>query len=166
MSFSVHGLLEAAGGQIVGKVRLQKVVYLLDQLGMDSGLEFEYHHFGPYSEELTDQIDDEKAFGAIEEKYGYRESDGVPYSIFAAAEKGAPDRIGALDSEVAKRALQVMKESSPTVLELAATIHWLAFIEHRKDWKDELVRRKGIKTANGRDELAFGLLKRLGLAPS
>jgi len=32
MSIDIPALIDAAGGEIVGKIRLQKMVYLLDQL--------------------------------------------------------------------------------------------------------------------------------------
>ena len=61
----VPGLVRAAGGEVVGKVRLQKLVYLLEQLGLISGYSFEYRHYGPYSEELADQVEDDVVFGRL-----------------------------------------------------------------------------------------------------
>jgi hypothetical protein len=55
---------------------------------------------------------------------------------------------------------------SATVLELAATIHWLAEVEGRADWREELVRRKGVKAQQGRDEKALDVLRSLGLPPA
>ena len=37
MTIDVPSLILAAGGEVVGKVRLQKIVYLLDQIGLNSG---------------------------------------------------------------------------------------------------------------------------------
>ena len=82
MSIDIPSLLNAAGGAIVGKVRLQKIVYLLDQMGMNSGYSYEYHHYGPYSAELADSVDEDVVFGQIEEVSQRRASDGVPYSVF------------------------------------------------------------------------------------
>jgi hypothetical protein len=33
----VSAVIAAAGGELIGRVRLQKTVYLLDRLGLDSG---------------------------------------------------------------------------------------------------------------------------------
>ena len=63
MSKKLQALLMEAGGQITGKVRFQKIVYLLDQLGFESGFDFEYHHYGPYSEGLSDTLTDEISMG-------------------------------------------------------------------------------------------------------
>jgi uncharacterized protein YwgA len=48
----VAAVVDAAGGTLVSRVRLQKTVYLLDQLGFSSEFEYEYHHYGPYSRDL------------------------------------------------------------------------------------------------------------------
>jgi phage regulator Rha-like protein len=52
------------------------------------------------------------------------------------------------------------------VLELAATIHWLAFVERFDDWREELLKRKGAKTEQGRSDDALRLLAELNIAPS
>ena len=44
MTIDVPGLVLANGGELVGSVRLQKVVYLLDQIGLNSGFAFDYRH--------------------------------------------------------------------------------------------------------------------------
>ena len=56
--------------------------------------------------------------------------------------------------------------ASPTVLELAATAHWLLVHEKRKDWELELRRRKGVKLESGREKQALDLLKSLKLQPA
>ncbi len=48
----VVAIVAAAGGELAGRVRLQKTAYLLDIKGLKSGFQFEYHHYGPYSREL------------------------------------------------------------------------------------------------------------------
>lgn len=168
MPIDIRLLLEAAGGEIVGKVRLQKVVYLLDQLGMNSGYSYEYHHYGPYSEELTDEVDSDVIFGRVEEIIRRRMSDGVPYSVFSLTELGdveAENKLGDLSIEEARDALTIMSDHSATALELAATIHWLSSVEQVDDWRGELVRRKGVKTQEGRTDKALQLLTDLELQP-
>lgn len=168
MPFNVRDLLEAAGGEMVGKVRLQKSVYLLDQLGAESGFVYDYHHYGPYSEELADEVESDVIFGQISEVVRRRVSDGVPYSVFCLAELDEPDevdRVGELPFDEARDALTSMDNCSATVLELAATIHWLSHVEQIENWRDELVRRKGIKTEHGRMNEALRLLTDLGLEP-
>ena len=169
MTIKIPSLLAAAGGEIVGKVRLQKAVYLLDQMGMNSGFSYDYHHYGPYSAELADRLDEAGVFGKVVEEPRRRASDGVPYSVFRiadSAEIAQDDGLGELSWEQARDALAAMDRRSATVLELAATIHWLAVHEKVGDWHAELVRRKGIKASDGRDDQALQLLEELGLAPA
>lgn len=77
----VAGVVAAAGGQVVGRVRLQKMFYLLDRIGLGSGFDYEYHYYGPYSSEVAEAVEDAAAFGRLEERVGRRSYDGVSYSI-------------------------------------------------------------------------------------
>jgi uncharacterized protein YwgA len=167
MTIDVPSLVMAAGGEIVGKIRLQKVVYLLDQMGLNSGFSYEYFHYGPYSEDLAEKVEDDVVFGYLHASQRRRLSDGVPYVAYSAERSGDADLPGAyLPIGRVRTALAEMQRQSATVLELAATIHWLAVIEGIADWKTELVRRKGAKTGNDRDRKAFELLRTLGLPPA
>lgn len=157
----------AAGGEIVGKIRLQKVVYLLDQMGLNSGFSYEYFHYGPYSEDLAEKVEDDVVFGYLHASQRRRVSDGVPYVAYSANASGDGDQLAKhLPADRIGAGLAEMQRHSATVLELAATIHWLAAIEGVADWKTELVRRKGAKTGNDRDRKAFELLHTLGLPPA
>lgn len=161
----VVGAVALSGGEIVGRIRLQKVVYLLDQIGMNSGAPFEYHHFGPYSEAVSDAITDAKFWKHISEAVSFRVVDGAPYSTFK-TEKPEPARLGDLSAEHAKQYLAKFAGQTSTILELAATVHWLAFKERREDWRKEIEVRKEGKTSNGRLEKAMDLLADLNLAPN
>lgn len=161
----VVGTVALAGGELVGRIRLQKVVYLLDQLGMNSGAPFEYHHYGPYSEAVSDAITDAKFWGDIKEAVSFRVADGAPYSAFK-TENPEPGQLGDLSAEDAKVYLAKLAVHSSTVLELAATVHWLAFKERCVDWRDEIEVRKAGKTNNGRLDRAMALLRDLRLAPA
>lgn len=155
-----------AGGELVGRIRLQKIVYLLDQLGMKSGASFDYHHYGPYSEAISDAVTDAKFWGYISEAVSFRLADGAPYSSFKALpEIPEPTQLGELSAEDAKKYLVRFAGCTSTVLELAATVHWLAFVEKVPDWRAEIEVRKAGKTSNGRLDKALELLGDLKLAP-
>lgn len=163
----VLDILAAADGELIGRVRLQKVAYLLEQAGVRSGLRFRYHHYGPYSEDLDAALDRAKAFSGVKEQIQYRQSDGMPYSIFRRETEGAtPRKLGRLPFRDARALVSMLKEKSATVLELAATIHWLVVKERIADWRPELERRKGPKTRGGRVEEALALLREIDLAPA
>ncbi|MFG1261095.1 hypothetical protein [Xanthobacter aminoxidans] len=161
----VVGAVALSGGELVGRIRLQKVIYLLDQLGMDSGTHFEYHHYGPYAEAVSDALTDAKFWGKIQESVNFRLADGAPYSSFK-TEVEAPAALGNMSAEEARSLLSKFASCTSTVLELAATIHWLAFHEQRPDWRSEIEVRKAGKTSNGRLEKALSLLRQIDLAPT
>lgn len=163
----VAAVIAAAGGELIGKVRLQKVVYLLDQLGLASGFRFEYHHYGPFSRDLVNAVEDAKAFHLLEETSGQRSADLASYSIFRLVENSptASDAFGNLSHERAEELASKLALRDATVLELAATIHWLWKFEKRSNWRIELLRRKGRKTEGGRLDRAVALLEELTLAP-
>src|SRR6516162_1905831 len=113
----VAQVVSASGGSVYGRVRLQKMFYLLDRIGLGSELDYEYHYYGPYSAELTEQIKDAVAFGFIEETPARRASDGVPYSVFGRPTVELGESLGALDRRTSERALVRMQGESATVLE-------------------------------------------------
>ena len=158
----VVGAVALSGGELVGRIRMQKVVYLLEQLGMGGGVPFEYHHYGPYSEAVSDAVTDAKFWGNIEEIVNFRVSDGAPYSTFKTA-TAAPANLGALGAEDARGVLNKLSGCTSTVLELAATAHWLSHVERVADWRSEIASRKAGKTGNGNLEKAETLLREIGL---
>lgn len=161
----VVGTVALSGGELVGRIRMQKVIYLLDQLGMESGAAFDYHHYGPYSEAVSDAVTDAKFWGHINEAVKFRVSDGAPYSTFTTSTE-ALDHLGNLGAEKARSYLEKFAGCSSTVLELAATVHWLAFVEKVPNWRTEIEVRKAGKTDNGRLKQAISLLEEIGLAPT
>ena len=164
----VVALLKAAGGQLDGRVRLQKIAYLLHQLGMESDFRFDYHHYGPFSRDLDNALADAEAFGLVKEDFGRREIDGARYSIFKLIDDDLEslEEIGQLEASVLERYLPILLQTSVTVLELAATANWLAVEEERNDWQETLRSRKGPKVEGGRLDRALSLLDEVGLPPA
>ncbi len=150
-------------GELGGKTRLQKTAYLLEACGMNSGLEFEYHYYGPYSfalaqgwevAQLAKRLDVEPAPGRH----------GVPYMIFR-SHGPKPEQIGALGRKDAERILQALKAEPDAVVELGATLHFL----QRAGFKDperELKQRKPLTATPERLERARQLLAGLPLKES
>jgi uncharacterized protein YwgA len=46
-------IVRDAGGQIVGRTRLQKIAFFLEAAGLGTGFPFRYKHYGPYSDLLA-----------------------------------------------------------------------------------------------------------------
>lgn len=154
----VIAIINAAGGEVVGKTRMQKLVYLIQESHADIGFDFEYHHYGPYSSELSKELAMSTFFDDVKEEPRRRHSDGVPYSVFSTmSETSAPYK--AFVDEVSGLA-KCLREENSTVLELAATIHWLHHKEGFKGsalWR-ELEVRKGAKASSTNVEAAKRVL--------
>ena len=162
----VADIICAAGGRLVSRIRLQKIAYLIYKLGACTGFNYNYYHYGPYSSELDSAVLDAKAFDLVDEKDGFRESDGARYSIFELKDGKADRHCVVLKDDQLKDRVRDLAGYNITVLELAATAHWLSEVEKSPDWMNELQRRKGTKTADGRLEKALDLLGKIGLPPA
>ena len=163
----VAAVVAAAGGELTSRVRLQKSVYLLDRLGLKSGFEYDYYHYGPYSRDLDNAMADAEAFDLIEECFARRASDGARYSIFklkpdAQLKAGA---YGGLGQEKTRALAKRFVKTNVTVLELAATIDWVWREEKIADWRSEVRKRKSSKVEHGRLDRAVELLRELNLSP-
>lgn len=156
-------IVAAAGGKLVSRIRLQKIAYLLDQIGNESNFDYVYYHYGPFSRDLENAILDAEAFGLLREEEGRRATDGARYSVFKLGKDLKEFKI-LRDARLRETAHQLASENV-TVLELAATAHWLVTYEHIGDWETEIRRRKGTKNDSGRLEKAKELLRRLHLQP-
>jgi uncharacterized protein len=161
----VTAIVAAAGGKLIGRVRLQKTVYLLDRLGLNSDFEYDYHHYGPYSRDLDNATADAKAFNLIEEEFDHRARDGAMYSIFRLKGEAKKEAFGNLKPGRAEELVNLFTRTNVTVLELAATVDWLWREEGYADWRREITRRKGVKVQSGRLEKAVALLSEIGLSP-
>lgn len=162
----IVAVVAAAGGTLTGRVRLQKAVYLLNQLdGLRSRFRFEYYHYGPYSREVDSAAADAKAFNLLSEQYGHRQSDGAMFSIFTTEKQPQPDAFGQLGTDRVVALAKKFAATNVTVLELAATIDWLWRNESVVNWRAEVTKRKGAKVRDGRLERAVDLLNEIGLRP-
>ncbi len=137
-------IVRDAGGQIVGRTKLQKIAFLLELTGLGDGFRFEYRHYGPYSEDLANAINVAGAFGLVDEEERPATWGGM-YSIYSAT----PDaglRAKGQRSDFAEKAAQF----GSIELELAATAAYLYAIENHSDPWEETVRRKPEKVGDGR----------------
>lgn len=141
-------IVRDAGGQIVGRTKLQKVAYLLELAGLGAGFQFEYRHYGPYSEDLADAIQMADAFGLVVEEERRADWGGV-YSIFKAT-----DRAGQRDQGPRAHFAEEAAKVGAVELELAATAAYLRIVEGVQDPWEETARLKPEKARDGRLEKA------------
>lgn len=159
-------LIALHGGRVVGRTRLQKRTYLLHRCGGNFGLNFVYHHYGPYSFDLADGLTDARAEDLIEIKE-FPGRYGVPYATFRLKEStGEPERLGSLAGKDARRLRGILdSEASDIVLEIAATI---VFLRDEGGYKEQAIEetkiRKPLKATEQRLSPALSLICDLGLS--
>lgn len=151
---TVAALVKLNGGRIVGKTRLQKTVYLLKSCGIDLGFDFDYHHYGPYSEELSIASGDAVALKLI--NLNWNNAYGNEYAIFSIAAEPTTN----LPNKT-RDALTVLERHDATTLELAATADFLLKNGFPKNAWQETERRKASKITPARVESAKQLLQEI-----
>jgi hypothetical protein len=152
-------IIRNADGELVGRTRLQKVAYLTQLAGFGDELEFEYRHYGPFSEDLARGMAIATAFGQVREVE--KQADwGGRYSIFTLKNPEPAE-------DPARAAfVQEAKKIGAVELELAATAAFLYMVEgigRSRDgnpWK-ETCRRKPGKAGGGRLERAIAAYDKL-----
>lgn len=143
-------VVDEAGGSLIGRTRLQKVVCLATLGGFFNEFKFEYRHYGPYSEGLADSIEIATGLKLVNEKEE-RTDWGGWYSVYSetnATPKGS-------DNE-RRNFIETASKIGPVSLELAATAAFLSVNEGlnaEAAWQ-ETARRKPEKADKGRLELA------------
>ncbi|MFC0525189.1 YwgA family protein [Pontibacillus salicampi] len=55
--------------EVIGRKRLQKMIYILKKAGFPFEERYQFHFYGPYSEELTLRVEELCNLGFIEEKW-------------------------------------------------------------------------------------------------
>lgn len=149
-------IIADAGGNIIGRTRLQKTAYLLEAAGVGEGFHFDYYYYGPYSEELAQAASTAQARKFIEEKI--RETGwGGFYSEYSLANNyPSHESPSGMRPRLAKKAAQ----SDAILLELAATAVFFAKRRHPDPW-GETQQRKPDKADHGRLEEAKKLYTEL-----
>lgn len=112
-------IVREAGGSLVGRTRLQKVVYLAQLAGFGDEFDFEYRHYGPFSEDLATGMEIASGTGLVEEEE--RRADwGGWYSTYRATARTPPSA----DSQRASF-ITAAAQIGAVELELAATAAFL-----------------------------------------
>ena len=155
-------MIRDAGGELIGRTRLQKVTYLTQLAGFSDDFDFEYKHYGPYSEELAEAMEIATGLSLIEEDE--RRADwGGRYSIYrmnAELFVAYPDNAGR------QAFVRAAAHIGAIELELAATAAFLYASEGigragKGDPWAETARRKPDKAGEGRLEKAKDAYRKL-----
>jgi hypothetical protein len=150
-------LVNEAGGELIGRTRLQKVACLAKLAGLLDTFEFEYRHYGPFSERLATSMDIAAGLRIVEEQ-DKRTAWGGSYSIYRET-----DRTPKGDNPIRCQFVTEAAKIGAIQLELAATAAFLHVdegLDGPEAWA-ETARRKPEKAQQGRLEAAQTAYRRL-----
>lgn len=147
-------IVRDAGGELIGRTRLQKVAYLTQLAGFGDDFRFGYYHYGPFSDDLARGMEIASAFGLVEEQERTAEWGGR-FSVYRTPEAATPPEEPRAD--FVRRAARI----GAIELELAATAAFLAQEEGVSDPWSETARRKPDKASHGRLERAKAEYRKL-----
>lgn len=164
-SHKAAALVRDAGGQVIGRTKLQKMAYLLELAGIGDGFQFEYRHYGPYCEDLSQAMQSAVHVGLVAEEERLASWGGI-YSIYTytAPPTAAPNT----DDRLAQRAAfaKAASQIGSIELELAATAAYLYSVQGYADCWTETACRKPTKVGDGRLERAKEAYKLLSSLPA
>ena len=153
---AIADLVHLNGGRIVGKTRLQKTFYFLEVFDLGLGLDFQYYHYGPYSEDLSLAVDDAVALDVI--SIDWKAGSNAPYAVFSVTS----ENISSSSSDEGRRkVLSVLEKYDSISLELAATADFLSKVGYESDPWSETRIRKSTKATDEKVEKAKHLLSDL-----
>ncbi|GMB09840.1 hypothetical protein EDD69_10296 [Thermolongibacillus altinsuensis] len=111
----------AAVGEIVGRKKLQKMIYIAKKIDFPFYEKFDFHFYGPYSEELTLRIEELCNLGFLHE---VKEKKGGYYQYRYMLTESGEEFLShyELDMPHLEDCLRDMNEQSARFLELVSTI--------------------------------------------
>jgi len=113
-------LIEIAG-EVTGRKKLHKMVYIAKKMQVDFVERFDFHMYGPYSEELTLRVDELCNMGLIDEQV---ETKGAIQLYRYALNENGRDflRFEAVDLGHGERLIRRMNQENSRFLELVSTV--------------------------------------------
>ena len=151
----VANIVREAGGTLIGRTKLQKIAYLLKSAGFCPHFHFQYHHYGPYSEDLSMAVQDAELLSMLQEKVSPT-SWGGEYATYHSDGSATwePD-----DHQTTL--IRISSDARSIELELAATAVYLSQREMSPDPWGETARRKPEKADKERLIQAKNLYRKL-----
>ena len=135
-------LLLQAGKGISGRKRIQKVMYLIDNLGWNSISDYKFHFYGTYSETLAQDVQDMVANGWIREaQHGDLYSYNIPYNRQNLA-NGFVARLRSRDGRRTDLTMAFAREVGQYSTEMLEVVSTLVYVKKARPniTNDELVR--------------------------
>lgn len=147
-------IIRDAGGRIVGRTKLQKIAFFLEEAGLGNEFPFSYKLYGPYSEELSSAIRMATLMNIVSEQV-LNTNWGGSYSIYSS------NQVAEVDSTNPRLILaKIASQADAVELELAATALLLNKEGYSDPWS-ETAKRKPEKAIDNRLESSKLLYKKL-----
>ncbi|KSU60547.1 hypothetical protein AS034_17085 [[Bacillus] enclensis] len=110
-----------ASGEVVGRKKLQKMIFIAKKLAFPFQEKFQFHFYGPYSEELTLRVEELCNMGFISE---VREKKGGYYQYRYTVTKEGEEFLSLYEKDIPslKDCLTDMNTQSARFLELVSTV--------------------------------------------
>lgn len=123
--------------EVVGRKKLQKMIYILKKNGIPFGEKYEFHLFGPYSEELSLRVDELSNLGLIRET---KEDKSSYFQYRYTITEEGQQFLTHYDNQFPdyQEAIRLLKKKSSRFLELVSTM--LYFEELPKEEVEDKVR--------------------------
>ncbi|MBS4175376.1 YwgA family protein [Bacillus sp. FJAT-49736] len=111
----------SASGEIIGRKKLQKMIYIAKKLSFPFQEKFQFHFYGPYSEELTLRVEELYNLGFIEE---VKEKKGGYFQYRYTITENGREFLHLYETEMPclKECLTSMNEQNSRYLELVSTV--------------------------------------------
>ncbi|MDQ0214191.1 uncharacterized protein YwgA [Oikeobacillus pervagus] len=121
----------AACGEIVGRKKLQKMIYIAKQLTFPFQEKFQFHFYGPYSEELTLKVEELTNLGFIDE---VREKKGGYYQYRYTVSDEGTHFLERYQVEIPylEECVLDMNEQNARFLELVSTVLYFSHLERQE----------------------------------
>lgn len=125
----IMAVLQSAG-EITGRKKLQKMIFIAKKLNFPFHEKYDFHFFGPYSEELTLKMEELTNLGLVIERE--KKGNGYVQYCYTLSEEGERflTHYNVTTPEL-QRCVQMMNEESARFLELVSTM--LFFEQFDKD---------------------------------
>ncbi|WP_042351108.1 YwgA family protein [Bacillus massiliigorillae] len=122
-------------GEIAGRKKLQKMIYIAKKISFPFQEKFQFHFYGPYSEELTLRIEELCDMGYLNE---VKEKKGGYHQYCYSTSKAGADflELYKVDMPLVEECLQDMNNQNARFLELVSTVLYFDELE-----KEEVIEK-------------------------
>lgn len=104
----------------LGKKQLQKMMYLLERYGLDLGLKYSIHFYGPYCAQLDYSLHEYESEGVLT-----IDTSGVTHCI-SMKDMMNDEKLKKEEFEIEKKVFNIFKKFTPLELEAITTIDYVA----------------------------------------